>query len=167
MSSKLSVDEVLANLEQRAAFHREQEALHAEREIHHAEQRALHAAELGKVLQSLESFRAAAAAVDLARPPEREPVPAAADEEKLPPPGRLSVSRLLRRTVERLEEPFGATALAEEANRRFAAHLEKPVGPRTASDVLRRMLAEGEIRLAREGKAFHEALYSRKPRRQP
>jgi hypothetical protein len=41
--------------------------------------------------------------------------------------------------------------------------LRKPVGPRAASDVLRRMLAAGEIELVREGKAFHEALYRKKP----
>lgn len=166
MSSKLSVEEVLANLERRAVFHREQETVHAEQEIHHREQRELHAAELTKVLQSLESFRAVAAeAVDLARLPVAKPVPAAA-EEKIPPPGRLRISRMLRLAVfsADLEEPFGATALAKAANRRFAGHLEQPVGLRTASDVLRRMLAEGEVQLAREGKAFHEALYSRRAR---
>jgi hypothetical protein len=33
MSSKISVEEALATLEQRAIFHREQEALHAQFEI--------------------------------------------------------------------------------------------------------------------------------------
>lgn len=166
MSTKLSVEEILAQLEQRAVFHREQEAFHAAQEIHHCDQKTLHAAELRKVLDSLESFRTVSAtAVDLARP---LPKPAPPVEEKLPPPGRLQVSRMLRQIVESpdLAEPFGATAVAAEANRRYAGHLKKPIGPRTASDVLRRMLAEGEIRLAREGRAFHEALYSRKPRRE-
>ena len=165
MSSKLSVEEVLAQLEQRAVFHREKEAFHAEQEIHHRDQRALHAAELQKVLDSLDSFRTvSAAAVDLARP---LPKPAPPVEETLPASGRLRVSRLLRQVVESpdLAEPFGATAVAAEANRRYAKHLKERVGPRTASDVLRRMLAEGEIRIAREGRAFHEALYSRAPRR--
>lgn len=163
MSSKLSVEEVLAQLEQRAVFHREREAFHAEQEIHHRDQRALHAAELQKVLDSLESFRTvSAAAVDLARP---IPKPAPSVEEKLPPPGRLRVSRMIRQVVQSpdLAEPFGATAVAAEANRRYGKHLKEAIGPRTVSDVLRRMLAEGEIRLAREGRAFHEALYSRKP----
>jgi hypothetical protein len=168
MSSKLSVEDVLSNLEQRAVFHREQEALHAQKEVHHREQRALHAAELEKVLQSLEAFRALApSAVELARPLPLKTAPAVAiDEAKLPPSGRLMVSRLIRLAVESpdLPEPFGASAVVAEANRRFADRLREPVGPRTASDVLRRMLAEGEIQLAREGRPSHEALYARRPR---
>jgi hypothetical protein len=75
------------------------------------------------------------------------------------------VGRLLRLAVESpdLEEPFGPAALAAEANRRFADRLRKPIDPRTASDILRRMLAEGEIELVQKGKAFHEALYAKRP----
>lgn len=165
MSSNLSVAEVLSNLEQRVAFHREREAFHGEQEAHHQERRALHAAELEKVLQSLEAFRAvSASAVDLAVPPAPKSMPAAVDEAKLPSSGRLMVSRLLRLAVESpdLAEPFGPTAVAAETNRRFRDHLREPVMPRTASDVLRRMLAEGELRLAHKGRALHEALYTRK-----
>jgi len=77
------------------------------------------------------------------------------------------VSRLVRLVVERsgLAEPFGASAVAAEANRRFADRLRQPIDQRTASDVLRRMLGEGEIHSARKGKAFHEALYARRPSR--
>lgn len=166
MSSKLSVAEVLANLEQRAVSLREEEAFHAQQEVHHREQRALCAAELEKVLQSLEAFRTVSAtAVDLVRPIAASSVSgaSAAKEEELPPPGRLMVGRLLQRVIESsdLQEPFGATVVAEEANRRFGDRLRETVGPRTVSDVLRRMLAEGEIQLVRKGKAFHEALYRR------
>jgi len=170
MSSKLSVEEVLSNLEERVAFHREQEALHARQEIHHREERALHAAELEKVLQHLEAFRAVApAAADAARqlPPKPVPVPVpVAEEVELPAPGRLMASRLLRRVAESpsLEEPFGPAALAAEASRRFADRLRKPIGPRAASDVLRRMLAEGAVHLVRKGTASTEALYRRRPR---
>lgn len=163
MSSKLSVEEVLATLEERAAFLRGQEAFHAEQEELHRAQRALHAAELGKVLESLEAFRqVAGAAVDLART-HAAPSPPPIVEEKLPP-GRLQVSRLIRLAVESpgLPEPFGPKAVAAEANRRFRNHLKKPIGTRAVSDVLRRMLAEGKIRLAREGGASQEALYIRK-----
>jgi len=164
MSAKLSVEEVLANLEQRAVFHREQEALHAQRSAHHQAEQALHAAELAKVLQSLEAFRAVApAAVDLAQP---VPVPADPSSEiqeaDLPPPGRLMVSRLIRLVVERLAESFGATAVAAETNRRFSARLREPVQTPTVSNVLRRMLDEGRLRIAQKGKAFHEALYVRR-----
>jgi len=168
MSSKLSVEEVLSNLERRAVFHREQEALHARQAVHHQEQQELHGAELAKVLENLEAFRAVAtSAVDLAKPLSPPPGPApATDPVKLPPPGRNRVARLLKLAVESpdLPEPFGATTVATEANRRFADHLSSPIDARTASDVLRRLLAEGEIRLVREGKPFHEALYARRSR---
>jgi hypothetical protein len=153
MSSKLSVEDVLSQLEKRAAFHREQEALHRE--------------ELEKVLQSLEAFRTVAAnAVDLADLAQPAAAKSVSREEELPPPGRLQISRLLRSVIlsPSLAEPFGASVVATEANRRIRDRLS-PVDRRTASDVLRRMLAEGAIRLAREGKAFHEALYTRSPRR--
>ncbi|HYG62276.1 MAG TPA: hypothetical protein VEL74_06825 [Thermoanaerobaculia bacterium] len=163
MSSKLSVEEVLSNLEARAATLRGEEAFHEQQEGFHREQRELRAAELEKVLASLEAFRgAAAAAAGLALPAAARPA-AASGQEKLPPPGRLMVGRLLRAVVESpsLAEPFGATAVAAEANRRFSDRLPAPVGPRTASDVLRRMLAEGAIQRVREGKASQEALYRR------
>src|SRR6185369_4702022 len=161
-SSDLSVADVLASLEQRAEFHREQEEMHAQQEARHREERALHAAELAKVLQSLEAFRSVSSvATELAKP-----VAAAAakkaEKEQLPPPGRLMVGRLLRLVVQGLAEPFGPTAVAAEANRRFADRLRRPVGSRTASDLLRRLLAEGVIRLAQKGTAFHEALYTRR-----
>ncbi len=164
MSSKLSVEDVLANLEERAVFHREQEALHAQQEAHHRDQRALHAAELEKVLQSLETFRpAASTAVDLAQKVVRKPAPAA-EEPTLPPPGRLLAGRLVRMVAGSpdLAEPFAPATVAAEVNRRFASHLEKPVSSRAASDTLRRMLAEGTLRRVREGTAFHEAQYARR-----
>jgi hypothetical protein len=175
MSSKLSVEEVLAHLEQRAVSLREQEALHAKQESHHREQRALCAAELEKVQQSLEAFRQiSATAVDLVRPlaaQARAAVQAQAraavkdDEEELPPPGHRMVGRLIQIVIESpsLPEPFGPTAVAEEVNRRFASRLAEEITPRTASDVLRRLLAEGGVRRVRKGKAFYEALYQRVP----
>jgi hypothetical protein len=161
MGSKLSVEDVLANLEARAAFHREQEAFHrdqeafhAQQEVHHREQRALHVAELEKVLKDLEAFRAvaaSAAAHPMARPAE------------IPPPGRKQVGQMVMLVAASpdLEEPFSPTSIAEETSRRYAGHLRAPVDPRTASDVLRRMLAEGELELVRKGTAKREALYKR------
>jgi hypothetical protein len=164
LSAKLSVEEVLSQLEARAAALRAEEASHAEQEALHKRQRESCAAELEKVLTALESFRSAAAdAVPFAEAagakPKAKEVP-----EKLPPPGRLMVSRLLRLAIESpdLPEPFGATAVAAEANRRFANRLRELVAPRTASDVLRRMLGEGKLELVRKGKAQHEAIYRRK-----
>jgi hypothetical protein len=162
MSSKLSVEAILAQLEQRVVFHREQAAFHAQKVAEHQAEQTFHAAELDKVLRSLEAFRAAApAAVDLAQPlPAAEPAPAIAESD-LPPPGRLMVSRLLRLVVERagLAEPFGGAEVAAEVNRRYADRLRRPVGARTAADVLRRMCGEGRLRVVRKGKPLHEALY--------
>lgn len=161
MTSKLSVEQVLVSLEKRLEHHQEQEALHARQEAHHREQRETHAAEVEKVRQSLEAFRGIAPiAVGLARPLAQRP---AAVEEVLPPPGRLMASRLVRMTVQSLAEPFGPTSVTQEVNRRFAGSLRKPIDVRMVSNVLRRLLAEGAIKLAREGKAFHEALYNRRP----
>ncbi len=70
MGTRLSIEEMLAELEKREAFHRQQEAFHAEQDVfhgeqqlHHREQRAVHAAELrGR------DGRAALCASDAARP---------------------------------------------------------------------------------------------------
>jgi hypothetical protein len=170
MSSRLSIEEMLSHLEKREALHREREAFHAEQEAfheqqqaHHREQRAVHTAELEKVRQSLATFRAAAAsAADLVGPVEPSAPPPSAP--KLPPAGRKFVSGLLQMAVASpdLQEPFGPGAVAAEANRRFRSHLKEPVGPRTASDVLRRLAREGELQLVRGGRAHIEALYKRR-----
>ena len=162
MGSKLSVEDVLANLEARAAFHREreahhrtQEAFHAQQEVHHREQRALHVAELEKVLKDLEVFRAVTASAAA------HPIAAL----EIPPPGRKQVGQMVTLVAQSpyLEEPFSPTSIAEETSRRYAGHLRAPVDPRTASDVLRRLLAEGGLELVRKGTAKREALY-RRPR---
>jgi hypothetical protein len=164
MSAKLSVEDVVANLEARAAFHGEQEALHAQQEIHHREQRALHAAELEKVRQHLETFRAAAApALELARIPVAPPPPPPPPPEVRPSSGRLMMSRLVRHVVQSQPggEPFTATAVAAEVNRLYASHLKRPVGPRTVADVLRRLVNEGVLQAMSEGTAYHETRYTR------
>jgi len=166
MSAKLSVEDVLANLERRAAFHAEQEVFHAQQEVHHREQQGVHAAELAKVRQHLEAFRTAAApALELASLAVVPP-PSAPAVEDLPASGRLMVSRLLRRIVASQpdDEPFSATAVAAQVNLRFAAHLKKAIAPRTVGDVLRRLVAERSLHVVRDGKAFHEALYAKGPR---
>ena len=63
MSSKLSIEEMLAHLEKREKHHREQETFHAEQEVfheqqqvHHREQRAVHAAELDGVAAVINDF---------------------------------------------------------------------------------------------------------------
>lgn len=161
MSSKLSVAAVLESLEARAAFHREREVFHAAQEEQHRQERARHAAELETVLHNLEAFRTvSASAVELVRqasPPEPAEPPV-----KAPVSGRLMASRYIRAVVESRTdgEPFGASAVAAEVNRRFGDRFKKPIGTRTVSDVLRRMSKERQIHLVRVGKAFSEALYA-------
>lgn len=174
MTSKLSIADVMANLESRAAFHREQEALHSAQEEKHRAERVRHAEELRRIVESLESFRSAASlAVGLAQAPQPAPpaTGASAPEVRIPASGRLMVSRLIRLVVAGREggEAFGASAVAAEVNRRFADRLHHPVDTRTVSDVLRRMSQAHQIHLVRPGKAFSEAFYrsGAKPRKEP
>ncbi|HEV7507516.1 MAG TPA: hypothetical protein VGS07_21710 [Thermoanaerobaculia bacterium] len=158
----MSVAKILAKLEARAAAHREQQAFHAQKETHHREQRELHEAGLETVNANLETFRAAAAtAVDLAtQPAEESPSSTSLDIES--GWGRLMVSRMIRVVVDSQVfggEPFGGTDIAEEANKRFADRLHRPIDSRAAGDVLRRMRSEKRIHLLRAGKPFYEALY--------
>jgi hypothetical protein len=161
MSSEMSVARVLAKLEARATVHREQQAFHAQ-EAHHRGQREQHEAELTKVNANLETFRSAAAtAVDLATQPAVEtPTSTSLDIES--GWGRLMVSRMVRAVVESQVfggEPFGGSDVVEEAKKRFADRLRRPIDSRTAGDVLRRMRLEKRIHLFRAGKPFYEALY--------
>ena len=78
-------------------------------------------------------------------------------------------SRFIRAVVESRPdgEPFGASGVTAEVNRRFGDRLRNPVDTRSASDVLRRMSSERKIHLVRPGKAFSEALYARGARPAP
>jgi hypothetical protein len=164
MSSKISVADVLANLESRAAFHREREAFHAGQEEQHRGERERHAAELERVLHNLDAFRtASASAVEIIQQPQpQEPEPPAPQVDS-PVTGKLMVSRAIRAVVASWKEgePFGATAVAAEVNRRFADRLRRPVRPRATSDVLRRMSRSRLIQQVRRGKALAEGLYTR------
>ena len=122
--------------------------------------------------QRLAAFReAAASAVEIVdQPLEETRVPAAtavSPEVMSKLSGRLIPSRIVRAVVASLpaDEPFGPTAVASETNRRHAAALRRPLDTRTISDILRRMRAEGLLHLVQEGKAFHEALYAKGPRK--
>jgi hypothetical protein len=166
MSTAFSVAEILARLEARIAHHEQQVAFHKQREDHHREQSAAHAAELEKVRHHFESFQAAALpAADLAGVPV-SPAPAREEEpEDLREfvGKRIMTSKLIARVVGRLgeDETFGATRVAQEANRRYREALKRPVDARAVSTVLRRLRDAGEIQQVRPGSAAHEALYSK------
>jgi hypothetical protein len=164
MSTRLSVAEILATLEAQIKHHREQAAFHAQQEAHHQEQSALHLAEMEKISQHFEAFKSTALpAADLARqvaapavaPPETEDLREFVGK-------RLKISKLVQRAVERLsDETFGAARVAAEINRRFGDKLRRPIQSREASTALRRLRDRGQLRLVREGKAAHEALYAK------
>jgi len=163
MSSQLSVAQVLANLESQLTFHQEREAHHAQQEALHREQRAVHAAEHEQVARAYEAFKASAGgAAEIAA---RAAVPS--PETSPPPegtPGKVTLpSRLVARAVAAIPagETFSPSRIAAEVNQRFRAELKKPVDVRQASTNLRRLQAEGVVRLAQKGAPHHEALYTR------
>ena len=165
MSTKLSVEQVLANLEKRLAFHQEHQAVHARQEARHREQRELHEAEIEKLRHSLEVFRGILPVVaDLGGPlPSSAPAPAPVEDL---PSGRNQAAYLVRLVVQdpAFAQPFGPASVTQEINRRYAGRLDKPVDRRMVSNVLRRLISEGRVERAREGKAFHEAQYTRRVR---
>jgi|SRR3954467_13196268 len=164
MSTAFSVAEVLSKLEARIAHHEQQVEYHKQQEVHHREQSAVHAAELEKVRQHFESFKAAALpAADLAgalvasAPREEEPEDLSEFVGK-----RIMTSKLIARVIHGLaDETFGATLVAQETNRRYRTTLKKPVDARTASTLLRRLRKAGELHQVQSGGAAREALYSK------
>lgn len=167
-SARLSVAEVLTNLEEQMASHREKEAHHAEQEIFHREQRALHVAELERVAQHYEAFKAVAgSAVELAvRSIPAAPEPADREarlDEILPPGSPILRSRLVIRLAEQqpADSVFSASSLAAEVNRRFGSAFKKPASARLAAAALRRLCANGILRVVMPGTPHHEARYAR------
>jgi hypothetical protein len=169
MSTAFSVAEILAKLESRIAHHEQQMAFHKQREAHHREQSAAHAAELDKVRQHFESFKAAALpAADLAGV---AVAPGAGPEKREEPEDlsefvgkRIMTSKLIARVVDSLGEgqTFEATWVAQEVNRRFHSTLKRPLDARTVSTTLRRLRDAGEIRQVQAGGAAHGAVYVRR-----
>ncbi len=163
MSTALSVAQMLAQLEERAAFHRERRGFHAEQVAQHGEQLAFHEAELQKVTERFEAFKAAAeGAAELVAAPEAGHGVVAAEE--IPYFGAAPmVSRLIARVVEVWPdgEAFGARGVTAEVNRRYAEVLKRPIKSAGVSVALRRMAQAGRLRQVRPGKASREALYVR------
>jgi hypothetical protein len=167
VSSQLSVAQVLANLETQMALHKEREAYHAQQEVFHREQRAAHAEGYETVAKHYEAFKMAAggtAEIAARVAVAAEAVPSEAPPPELPPSGkRPQPGPLVIRVIEKMPpgQAFGASQVAAEVNRRFPRSLRRPMDSRLASAVLRRLLAEETVRLARQGSPHHEALYTR------
>jgi DNA-binding transcriptional ArsR family regulator len=165
MSTHLSVAEIFRKLEERMKLHEERAAFHAQQEAHHREQSAFHTAELQKVREHFEAFKASAlAAADLAQESGALASPEPEKDDLRDLIGRrIVVSKLVSRVVDRMgeDETFGAARMAAEVNRRYREHLRRPVDARAVSVTLRRLRDAGLIRAVREGKASQESLYVR------
>ena len=159
MSSELSLSQILANLEAKIASHREREAHHAEQEVFHREQRALQAAELATSLEHYEAFKAVAGPAAEIASSFATAAPAKTEEI----PSTMVRSKLVSQVVASLPagEIFSPSRISAELDRRYGKDLRRPASARMVSNALRRLHAEGEVRLVQQGGPYHEALYTR------
>src|SRR5688500_3181067 len=105
MSLKLSLGEILENLERQVVFHGEQAAIHGQEEERHRNQRAVHEAELEKATRHLEALRTVAVpASEMAAPPASSKAPVSEDADLGPNP---KLSTLIARILE--SRPAGET----------------------------------------------------------
>jgi hypothetical protein len=161
MGSNLSVYQIIAELEAQIARHHAQVDLHTKQEAFHRERRAHHAAELEKLSGVLEDFRKTSSAVLEVTGDSRK----RRDDQRDFGSSRPRFGRLILAILEDkgAEEAFSASDLAGEIQRRYGDRLDKAkrVEPRSIAAQLRRMVDRGEIRLTREGRSYHEALYAK------
>jgi hypothetical protein len=166
VSSRLSIEDVLAKLEKEMAFHKEQADHHAEREAFHRDQRASHTAEYESVAKHYEAFKSTAgAAADIAarvaaaEPPKPPPPPPQPAAPVTPQPPHKLVARLVK------ELPAGETytpaKIAAEVNRRYPRELKKPLKTPAVSTILRRMAESRRLRLVQPGGAHQQAVYTK------
>ena len=174
MGSNLSIADTLARMEAKIAHHKtrhehhaEQEAYHAGQQASHAEQKGVHEAEHRKAIERYEAFKAASVSVgemlvDLE--PEPPPPPAPPPPEDVDTGGARWLSRLMIRVIERKspDELFGASALIAEIQQRWGPKLRYRIQPRSVSATLRRWAGTGQIRLVRDGRSYHESLYTKR-----
>jgi hypothetical protein len=166
MSLKLSLEEILQNLERQIAFYREQASWHGQKEELHRDQRVAHEAELEKATRHLETLRTVAVpASEMALPPSTDAASKAAASEDADTGTTLSLTGLLAQILESRSagESFGPKAMAAEINRRFRKRLKKEANIRSVSAALRRMHRRGHLQLVRKGRAVQEALYAKGP----
>jgi hypothetical protein len=164
MKLQISVTQMLAELEAQVAYHQKQEAYHAGQEVHHREERARHAADLETAQARLESFRAAAeSAGELVSQRREEAAKAEAQKPAVPDTGKSqTLSRIIRTVIaaKPAQEVFGATSILRDLQARKGLG---EIDIRTVGATLRRLQANREIHLVQEGRAYHEAQYSRAP----
>ena len=177
MGPNLSITETLAHLEAKIAYHREQqelhttqEAFHAAQEAFHAEQKGVHEAELRQAVEHFETFKAASTAVGKILVDIKPSAPAPAPPPEDVPTGNWRwVSRLMSRVLEGKppDETFGATAIVKEIQARWGPKLRHRVDPRSVAATLRRWAAAGQIHQVRDGRSYHESLYTKQQQAAP
>jgi hypothetical protein len=150
----ITVPQILEALEAQIAYLKEREAFHAAQETVHREQRARHAAELEGITKHYENLRESLGAIEglAARKPQSP------DRG-----GRTSLTRLVGLSLADLEpdQPFTASELAAEVDRRFGDRLKKPAERKLVGIALRRLLARGRLRMVRKGRPHTETVYAR------
>jgi hypothetical protein len=165
MGTKSSVAQILAGLEAQIAHFEAQGPFHARQEAFHRAERERCESELGKLRERYKAFKKASAAAGEVVKGKAAASPAraagAAEEDTSPMPATTLISWVVAGKAE--GDSFGATAVAGEVNTRFANRLRRPLNVRSVSVALSRMAAEGLVKVVREGRAHHEALYARRP----
>lgn len=163
MSDRLSVAEILTQLEGQMAHHQQRRAWHTDQETFHREQAAVHAAEYETIAKHFEAFKATAGTAAEIAARTATPAPASPPEDALPPGRPVIRSRLVGRVVAELPagQTFTASRVAAEVNRRFGKAFRRPADGRLVSAALRRMVANGAIRLVQPGTSHREAVYSK------
>lgn len=164
MGSHLSIAEALAHMEAKIAHHTEQQEHHARQEAFHAEQKGAHEAELRKAVERYEAFKAVSADIGemLADAKPAPPQAPAGPPEKVPTKGWRWLSHLMSSVIagKKPGEVFGASAVINEIYERWGDQLKRNLEPRSVSARLRHWAAVGRLKLVRDGRSYHESLYT-------
>jgi hypothetical protein len=165
MSKNLSVAQILADLEAQIAHLEAQAPFHARQEAFHRAEKQRCETEIEQLRERYEAFKSASAAAGEVVLRSKGPGHPAREVEK--DDGRPTSTKNLIAWVISAKadgDSFGATAVTQEVNARFAKRLRQPVNVRSVSVALSRMASAGALKIVREGKAHHEALYAKSTR---
>jgi hypothetical protein len=166
MSTNLSIQDVLASLEAKVAHLTQQVDLHTRQEAFHKEQREQSAVELEPGLAAPGGVPADGGRRD--RDCRRGAAAGRASDDGPNLGGKPMLSRLVSAVIadKRGDEPFNATQLAQEIDRRYGKKLGRRVEPRSVASQLRRLLQRGKIHQSQKGQAYREAVFTReRPKR--
>lgn len=165
MNENRSIATLLTDLEARIENLRREVAFHKQQETHHREQGVTSAESLAELETRLAEFRTAAQALLAVAPPPpaRSATPAPLDTEDWGTQARPKIGKMVERVIAEREgdDPFNATEVSHHVNQRFSGRMKRSSDARQISVILRRLAAAGTLQIARKGKAYEEALYTR------